>query len=185
MANPGGGKSTILEGLKARGFQLTDLPFRAKMDREVGNQTPLGVEIDRFRQAGLLVPNEHLLPLVDEAFDDVGESRLLGLDGFPREKDQLRFAIERTRHAGFERIAFLHIDTPMSESMRRLAARKRDAMDVDPEKLARRFDEFEQITLPMIMDCRRNADKLGVEFHLIDGFNLLKNMDAFMRMLDL
>lgn len=181
----GGGKGTTEDGLKARGIPFKTLPFRAKFDREVDEKTPLGLQIQKYRSVGQLVPNELVLPLVDEAFEDVGSTNLLFLDGFPRNLQQADFALERVRHHGFKRIIVFHIDTPVSTCLRRLKKRGRDAVDVDPVKIAQRVDEYDEQTVPMVRHFRKNVKALGIEFYMVDGENLIDNMDAYLRMLNI
>ncbi len=185
IASPGGGKGTTEDGLRKRGISYRELPFRAKLDREVDGKTDIGKEIDKYRKAGLLVPNETILPLVDEALEEIQESNLIILDGFPRNLPQVDFSIERLRHFGFENIIALHIDTPPFTCVRRLAGRKRDSQDSDPENIAQRLEEFDFQTAPMIRYLRHNAEKLGIKFFMIDGQNLRMNMDDYIRMLGL
>ncbi len=183
IAPPGGGKSTTEKGLKARGIRFRELMFRSKLDREVDEKTEIGLRIDKYRRAGALVPNEIILPLVDEAFEEVEGSQLLLLDGFPRNIPQIDFAIERIRHFGYERIIALYIDTPVSTCIFRLNGRKRDVQDSDLENVAHRFQEFDTHTAPVITRLRHKATALGISYYLVDGENLTVNMDAYIRML--
>ena len=181
----GGGKGTTENGLKDKGIDYKTLPFRQLFDREVEAKTEIGKMIQHYRGLGKLVPNDVVLPLVDEAFEMVGDTQLLFLDGFPRSIEQADFALQRVRHFGYERIIVLHIDTPISTCLRRLKKRGRDVVDTDPEKVAQRVDEYAELTVPMVNYFRKNATKLGVEFYLVDGENLLINMPAYIRMLDI
>ncbi len=181
----GGGKGTTEEALKQRGIVYKTLPFRRLFDREVAAKSFIGKQIEHYRQLGKLVPNDVVLPLVDEAFKEVEDTNLLFLDGFPRSIEQADFALERVRHFGFERIIVLHIDTPTSTCLRRLKHRGRDVVDTDTEKVAQRIDEYADYTVPMVRKFRRDAEKLGIEFYLVDGENLRTNMDAYIRMLDI
>lgn len=179
MARPGGGKTTVMEGVKAADIKAAELPFRAKMDREVSEGTELGATIDYHRKAGLLVPNETLLPLVDEAFADVADAPFLFLDGLPRNLAQLQFALERTRHFGFRHIVALHINTPVDIALSRLLERKRDAADIELPTLIKRSQVFEEETGPMITRVSRDAGTLGIEYHMICGINLKRNIHKY------
>ncbi|MDQ5912373.1 MAG: adenylate kinase [Patescibacteria group bacterium] len=181
----GGGKGTAEEGLRSRGITYATLPFREILDREVLAESDLGRQIQGFRKLGQLVPNDIILPIIEEAFEKVEGTKLLFLDGFPRNVEQSKFALERVRHYGYKRIVVLHIDTPTSTCLRRLKKRARDVVDTDPELVAQRIDEYEEKTVPMIKFLRINAEDLGIEFYMVDGQNLITNMDAYIRMLDI
>jgi adenylate kinase len=183
IASPGGGKGTVQKGLRERGAHFKELPFRDKMDREISGRTTLGTQIQKYIELGQLVPNELILPLVDESFGEVQESELILLDGFPRNRPQVDFAIERLGHFGFVNIITLYIDTPPYTCVRRLSKRGRDDQDRDPENIARRLEVFDFDTAPMVTYMRHNAVKLGIQYFMIDGENLQANMDAYVRML--
>jgi adenylate kinase len=183
IASPGGGKGTTLDALRKKGIVYAELPFRQKLDREVGMKTAIGRQIDSFRKAGALVPNDIILPLVDEALEEVCHNELIVLDGFPRNVGQVDFALERLRHAGFENIIVFCIDTPSFTCVRRMANRGRDKQDTDPDNIANRLEAFVFETKPVIAYLRHNAEKLGIYFYMVDGENLQRNMQAYIRMI--
>ncbi len=183
LARPGGGKTTVMEGFTEAKVPFVELPFRRKLDEEVESGSELGIKIDGYRRSGALVPNDIILPLVDSSFSDIRDSECLFLDGLPRDLEQLPFAIERVRHFGFGRITALYIQTPADTAFSRLLGRKRDDMDTDQTKLLRRMQVFEEKTLPLIAHVSRDSDRLGIEYHMICGINLKKNMPKYVRML--
>lgn len=183
VARPGGGKGTVEKGFQDRGIHYRELPFRALLDKEVSSKSPLGLKIDGFRKQGRLVPNDIILPIVDEAFGMVSDTNLLILDGFPRNEGQLDFAVERLNNFGYERIIVLYVDTPPFTCIRRLAKRGRDDQDTDPENIATRQEVFERETMPVIIRFRCDAEKLKVRFFMVDGENLRTNLTDYIRML--
>jgi len=185
IASPGGGKGTMLAALEAKGIHYAELPFRQKLDREVTRKSVIGRQINGYRKAGVLVPNDIILPLVDEALEEVCEHTLIILDGFPRNVTQVEFALERLKHFGFTNIIVFCIDTPSFTCVRRMAKRKRDEQDSDPEVIAQRLEVFDFETRPVIAYLRHNAEKLGIYFYMVDGENLRRNMAAYVRMLNI
>jgi adenylate kinase family enzyme len=183
LARPGGGKTTVMEGFTQAKVSFHELPFRKKLDMEVASESELGGKIDGFRRSGSLVPNDIILPLVDSSFEETKDSEFLFLDGLPRNLAQLPFAIERARHFGFGRITAVHIQTPADIAYSRLLARGRDEMDTDPTRLLRRMQVFEEETLPLIAHISRESEKLGIEYHMICGINLRRNMPKYVRLL--
>jgi adenylate kinase family enzyme len=117
--------------------------------------------------------------LVDKAFEEVADTNFLFMDGLPRNLRQLPFALERARHFGFERVVGLYIDTPVDIAIGRLLERARDDTDRDLIALQRRHEVFAEETQPMITRISRNAEHLGIEYHMICGINLRKNMPKY------
>lgn len=186
IAPPGGGKTTILEAFRSRGIEFRELDFRSKLDAEVQKEdSEVGRQIEKHRKAGLLVPNDLILPFVDEAFDEVAGAKLLLMDGFPRNVGQVPFSTERARYHGFKNFTAALIDTPRFTAMGRVFGRGRNAMDIEPETVIRRMEVFEKETLPVANEFRLNAEELRIVFQILDGQNLFTNMDSYIRLLGL
>lgn len=186
IAPPGGGKSTLLRAFEKKGISFKELDFRSKLDAEVQkDDSDLGRRIAEYREAGLLVPNELILPFVDHAFDEASDTNLLVMDGFPRNVNQIPFALERARYHGFNSIIAALIDTPRFTAMDRVFDRKRDQADTSPKKVICRMEVFERETLPVANELRLDAKNLGITFQILDGQNLFDNVDSYIRLFGL
>ncbi|MFI5005178.1 MAG: adenylate kinase [Solirubrobacterales bacterium] len=123
LGPPGAGKGTQAERLQAD-FALAHISTGDMLRAQVAEETKLGVEAQRYMQAGDLVPDEVIVGMIVERIgvDDARDGFLL--DGFPRNEVQAR-ALEEALE-GLERrlTATLLIEVPDTEVVRRLAGRR-------------------------------------------------------------
>jgi adenylate kinase len=123
LGPPGAGKGTQAERLQAD-FALAHISTGDMLRAQVAEGTKLGVEAQRYMQAGDLVPDEVIVGMIIERIgaDDARDGFLL--DGFPRNEVQAR-ALEEALE-GLERrlSAALLIEVPDTEVVRRLAGRR-------------------------------------------------------------
>jgi adenylate kinase len=123
LGPPGAGKGTQAERLQAD-FALAHISTGDMLRAQVAEGTKLGVEAQRYMQAGELVPDEVIVGMIVERIgvDDARDGFLL--DGFPRNEVQAR-ALEEALE-GLERrlSATLLIEVPDTEVVRRLAGRR-------------------------------------------------------------
>ncbi|MEI6950446.1 adenylate kinase [Paraflavisolibacter sp. H34] len=80
---PGSGKGTQSENIVKK-FGLTHLSTGDLLRREIGSQTPLGLEAKKFIDKGQLVPNEVVIGMIDSCLQQNSEAKGFLFDGFPR-----------------------------------------------------------------------------------------------------
>ena len=89
----------------------------------VKRKTPLGVQAQRYMDAGELVPDEILLQMVSDRLDqDDTKERGFVLDGFPRTVPQAEALDEVLEPAGIDMVVNLVVSTQIV--LRRLASRR-------------------------------------------------------------
>lgn len=89
----------------------------------VKRKTPLGVQAQRYMDAGELVPDEILLQMVSDRLDqDDTKERGFVLDGFPRTVPQAEALDEILEPAGIDMVVNLVVSTQIV--LRRLASRR-------------------------------------------------------------
>ena len=89
----------------------------------VKRKTPLGVQAQRYMDAGELVPDEILLQMVSDRLDqDDTKERGFVLDGFPRTVPQAEALDEILEPAGIDTVVNLVVSTQIV--LRRLASRR-------------------------------------------------------------
>lgn len=81
---PGSGKGTQAEGLIKK-YQLLHLSTGDILRNEISNNTPLGLEAQKFMDKGLLVPDEVVIGMISKKIDQMaGQVKGYIFDGFPR-----------------------------------------------------------------------------------------------------
>lgn len=129
MGPPGAGKGTqaavLSERLGVPHISTGDL-FRA----HVGDETPLGLEVKRYLDAGKLVPDEITNEMVRERLAEPDCSAGFLLDGYPRNVGQAKklgaMLGEFNGESDAEIDVVLELDAPEDELVARLLARGRD-----------------------------------------------------------
>lgn len=163
LGPPGAGKGTQAERLRDD-FQLPHISTGDILRAQVADETELGMEAQRYMDAGELVPDEVIVGMITErvAHGDARDGFLL--DGFPRNEaqaDALGEALD-----GLERrlTAALLIEVPDDDLVRRLAGRRvcvknpshiyhvdfdppkhEDVCDQDGARLIQREDDREEV----------------------------------------
>jgi adenylate kinase len=163
LGPPGAGKGTQAERLRDD-FALPHISTGDILRAQVADETELGMEAQRFMDAGDLVPDEVIVGMITQrvAHGDARDGFLL--DGFPRNEaqaDALGAALE-----GLERrlTAALLIEVPDDDLVRRLAGRRvcvknpshiyhvdfdppkhEDVCDQDGARLIQREDDREEV----------------------------------------
>src|SRR5690242_1926945 len=80
---PGSGKGTQSEKLIAK-YHLKHLSTGDLLRSEISRKTPLGVEAKKYMDQGLLVPDEVVIGMINDALDNNPDAAGFLFDGFPR-----------------------------------------------------------------------------------------------------
>jgi adenylate kinase len=123
LGPPGAGKGTQAERLRDD-FQLPHISTGDILRAQVADETELGMEAQRYMDAGELVPDEVIVGMITQRIADVDASDGFLLDGFPRNEAQADALGEAL--GGLERrlTAALLIEVPDDDLVRRLAGRR-------------------------------------------------------------
>lgn len=113
--------------------------------------------------AGKLLGDHDTISLVQKVFAIVGTDQEFVLDGFPRTLPQADWLLSQVRHGQLSITAVVQINTPESVVQKRLLDRGRQ--DDTTEAISRRFEEYHQLTVPIIEEFR----EAGIRVLDIDG----------------
>lgn len=119
---PGAGKGTQ-GALLAEHFALQRLSTGDLLREAVRAGTPLGLEAQRYMNAGELVPDAVLIGLVREYLREQGDTGVI-FDGFPRTEPQAAALGELLGELGRSLEAVLVLDVDEEALVRRLAGRR-------------------------------------------------------------
>ena len=177
MGPPGAGKGTQARGIAARhgvpAISTGDI-FRAN----VADRTPLGVEAQRYMDAGEYVPDEITNAMVRDRLGRPACAQGFLLDGYPRTIEQVKEldAILADQGTGLDVVILLTADTPqlVERLLRRAQAEGRSD---DTEQVIRRRQEiYLEETAPLTdeYDARGilvRVDGLGTVGDVADRIN--------------
>lgn len=115
-------------------------------------------------QAGQLVSDEKLIPLLEQKFNEIGaDKNEFILDGSPRNVNQSRWLAEKIKGGKLRLSAIIHIKLSEQAALERLKLRARH--DDDPTAIAGRFKFYEDSVMPAIA----YLEAQGYEINEIDG----------------
>jgi adenylate kinase len=123
LGPPGAGKGTQAERLRDD-FALPHISTGDILRAQVADETELGMEAQRFMDAGDLVPDEVIVGMITERVADGDARDGFLLDGFPRNEAQADALGEALGGLDRRLTAALLIDVPDDELVRRLAGRR-------------------------------------------------------------
>ncbi len=122
LGKQGAGKGTQCVRL-SRHYVIPHIATGDMLRAAVKSGTPLGLEARRYMDAGELIPDEVVLRMVGERFDqDVTRERGFVLDGFPRTVPQAEALDELLKPVELDCV--LNLKVPTSLVLRRLASRR-------------------------------------------------------------
>ncbi|HKY63045.1 MAG TPA: adenylate kinase [bacterium] len=123
LGAPGAGKGTqaklLQEKLKIPQISTGDMLRAAKQAK-----TPLGVEAEKFMNAGQLVPDEVVISLIRERLKDPDTRGGFILDGFPRTVAQAEALGQLLGELGRKLDVVLNLEVPEQELVERLTGRR-------------------------------------------------------------
>jgi adenylate kinase len=120
---PGAGKGTQADRLQAD-FQLPYIATGDILRENVREGTELGSKAEQYMNAGDLVPDDLIIAMVTERFQDEDARDGFILDGFPRTIEQAEALDRQLSELGRRITAVLLLDVPDDEVVRRLSGRR-------------------------------------------------------------
>lgn len=123
MGPPGAGKGTQGERL-AEAFGIPRLSTGDMIRAALKAGTELGEQVREFYDAGKLVPDEVVLGLIAEAFDEPRSENGFLLDGFPRTVPQADGLGDLLGARGLTLDAVLSLEVPDEELVARISGRR-------------------------------------------------------------
>ncbi|XP_006655698.1 UMP-CMP kinase 1 [Oryza brachyantha] len=145
IGGPGSGKGTQCAKI-VKQFGFTHLSAGDLLREEAKSETEQGTMIKNLMHEGKLVSSDLIVKLLLKAMLQSGNDKFL-VDGFPRNEEN-RHAYENTIHIEPEFLLF--IDCSKEEMERRILNRNQGRDDDNIDTIRRRFDVFQQSTMPVI-----------------------------------
>lgn len=122
LGPPGAGKGTQSQLLKERdGF--IQISTGDILREAVKNQTPLGIEAQKYMNEGKLVPDELIINLIAEKLEELKEKNII-FDGFPRTIPQAEALKELLNKKGRKIDAVILFKIDDEEVIKRLSGRR-------------------------------------------------------------
>ena len=146
LGPPGAGKGTQAERLSGR----LDVPHISTGDlfrAHLRDRTALGLEVQKYMDAGELVPDDVTVAMVRERLT-AGPDRGFLLDGFPRNVEQARSLAATLGTAGCTLDAVVEFVVPEPVLVQRLLGRGRT--DDTEAVIRRRLEVYRQETAPLL-----------------------------------
>lgn len=148
---PGAGKGTQSEKLIAK-YQLVHLSTGDILRGEIKNQTKLGLEAKKLMDAGILVPDEVVIGMIDSKLEENKDANGFIFDGFPRTTAQAE-ALDKLltgKNTSVKMMLALEVDD--EELTKRLLLRGKDsgrADDSNEDIIRNRIKEYNNKTAPL------------------------------------
>ncbi len=192
LGPPGAGKGTQAERLQAD-FGLAHISTGDMLRAQVARDTELGLQAQKYMNAGELVPDEVILGMIGQRIAEQDAREGFLLDGFPRNANQADALAATLADSDRRLSAALLIEVPDEEVVRRLAGRrvcskgghvyhlefdppKREGVcDQDGSRLIQRDDDREDTIRRRLEVYARQTAPL-VEYY--EGVGLLRRFDG-------
>ena len=161
FGHPGSGRGSLGKAL-AKKYHLEFVATGAMLDEEIENDTKIGKQIKSLYDSGQLVPDEIVIPLIENKMKNSKGVRGYIFKGFPRTLVQsyILDGLLKKHDSYIAKIFDIKVDT--LELIRRLDKRsKTDARmpyDSSTEKIVKRLQEHEDKTIPVIEKYKETHD---------------------------
>lgn len=149
LGPPGSGKGTQGERIASR-YGVPHISSGELFRDEVGRQTETGKTLQRYLDAGDLVPDDLVLSLI---MDRVIAAQAEGgwvLDGFPRTLPQAEAAAKAAADVGMSAQAVVYLEVPAEVLAERLADRGEGRADDSTQVARHRLEVYTEHTQPLL-----------------------------------
>ena len=150
IAPPGAGKGTQGEVI-ARHFGIPHIATGDLLRDHVKRQTELGQQVQAAMSRGELVPDEVVLQMVRDAFENLDGDGYV-LDGLPRTMEQARALYDIAVDLGLTADVALHLQVDDAELVKRLLARAQQSGRADDTEdvIRHRLELYREVTHPIL-----------------------------------
>ena len=149
LGPPGAGKGTQGDRIASR-YGVPHISSGELFRDEVARQTETGKTLQRYLDAGDLVPDDLVLSLImDRVLAAEAEGGYV-LDGFPRTLPQAEAAAKVAREANMSAQAVLYLEVPAEVLAARLADRGEGRADDSAQVARHRLEVFTEHTRPLL-----------------------------------
>ncbi len=149
MGPPGAGKGTQAQLLVER-FGIPQISTGDILREAVASGSPLGVQAKAIMDRGDLVPDEVMIPIVEERLSRPDCQPGFILDGFPRTRAQAEALDRMLVRLGREALRVLAFEVPDAELMKRILSRGEGRTDDNEETVTKRLDVYRSETAPVL-----------------------------------
>ena len=149
LGPPGSGKGTQGERIASR-YGVPHISSGELFRDEVARQTETGKTLQRYLDAGDLVPDELVLSLIMDRVLAAEADGGYVLDGFPRTLPQAQAAAKVAREANMSAQAVLYLEVPPEVLAARLADRGEGRADDSAQVARHRLEVFTEHTRPLL-----------------------------------
>jgi len=192
LGAPGAGKGTIAEKIRDA-CGLVHLSTGDMLRLAVKQGTPVGLKADGFMKRGELVPDDVILGIVEERFDQGPADAFFLFDGFPRTQNQAElldrslsvrkgrivrvFVLDAPREILLERLTGRRVCRACGQSyhIRNIPPKKAGVCDLCGGELYQRPDDCEATILNRLDVFKRQTESLIAYY---DGQGIVDRVDS-------
>ncbi len=148
---PGSGKGTQAKTIVSK-FGLTHISTGDLFRYEIGNDTPLGLKAKEYMDAGVLVPDEVTIGMLENKLNSTPNENGYIFDGFPRTIAQAEALDELLQSRGTKVTHLIALQVDEEELVVRLLKRGETSGrpdDRNEEVIRKRIVEYENKTSPV------------------------------------
>jgi adenylate kinase family enzyme len=168
----GSGKSTFAKTLMKLGVGHGYLGTGARFRQHAINHPFYEKIISEYTRDGEHVPLKYTMPLVTEWFQEIVGYRLVLLDGFPRNEEQVDPAFSLLHEHGYRKVGAVYIDRSPETCAHYLALQAAeegmDRNDTSETAIANRLRKFQEKVVPSL----KMVEDRSEVFHRVDANNL-------------
>ena len=148
---PGSGKGTQASFI-CDSFNLAHVSTGDMLRAEVERQSPLGREVEPIMDAGLLVPDDLMVRVIQHRLRDTGSHAGVLLDGFPRTLPQAIALDAMLQSQGQKVDTVLSLEVPREVVTARILKRaaEENRSDDTPEAVETRMQVYDSETAPVL-----------------------------------
>lgn len=146
---PGAGKGTQAK-LISEEYDIPHLSTGEIFRSAIKNETELGKEVKSILDVGELVPDEKVVALVKKKLKESAYEDGYVLDGFPRTVPQAEAFDRMLEEKGKKLDAFLQLEVPEEELVKRILSRGEGRSDDTPQKIKNRLNIYHKETQPVL-----------------------------------